>query len=120
MVIIYRKRRVNEKKKSTDYLFSLIFTLSLLSLGGFPPMLGFYPKVIVLSIVFNVVIILILILSSCINLYYYLRLVYKFNFNIKLESFNNNLNKSSLFIRLCFPLILILNKATIILTFKVN
>nr|YP_010550090.1 NADH dehydrogenase subunit 2 [Ornithodoros waterbergensis]AIZ58601.1 NADH dehydrogenase subunit 2 [Ornithodoros waterbergensis]AMX74164.1 NADH dehydrogenase subunit 2 [Ornithodoros waterbergensis]UYL27158.1 NADH dehydrogenase subunit 2 [Ornithodoros waterbergensis] len=57
---------------------SLFMVISLLTLGGLPPMLGFFMKWITLKIAINNMIILTLplITSSLINLYFYTRLLY--------------------------------------------
>nr|YP_010554620.1 NADH dehydrogenase subunit 2 [Hydromanicus huapingensis]UYO79240.1 NADH dehydrogenase subunit 2 [Hydromanicus huapingensis] len=58
--------------------FNLIILLNFLSLGGLPPFLGFITKWII-SITYikiNSFIILLLMMSSLINLYYYIQLIY--------------------------------------------
>nr|YP_009440922.1 NADH dehydrogenase subunit 2 [Hydromanicus wulaianus]AHC32052.1 NADH dehydrogenase subunit 2 [Hydromanicus wulaianus] len=83
----------------TNKWFILIILLNLLSLGGLPPFLGFITKWII-SISFikiNSFIIIILMMSSLINLYYYIQLMYPIfllnKFEIKwFQFFNKNLN----------------------------
>lgn len=56
-----------------------IFFLLFFSLGGLPPLMGFYPKIIVLSCLAEdrfFVLSFILILGSVLNLYYYLKLIF--------------------------------------------
>nr|AIW06227.1 NADH dehydrogenase subunit 2 [Opiliones sp. MT-2014] len=51
----------------------------LLSLGGMPPLVGFFPKMMVISFMVNnamLVLPLLLVMSSLVNLYFYLRLTY--------------------------------------------
>nr|YP_010535493.1 NADH dehydrogenase subunit 2 [Alectorobius cerradoensis]UYB78236.1 NADH dehydrogenase subunit 2 [Alectorobius cerradoensis]UYB78249.1 NADH dehydrogenase subunit 2 [Alectorobius cerradoensis] len=64
--------------KKTNLNSSLLLILMLLSLGGMPPTLGFVMKWMTLKIVMNYMMILTipLILSSIINLFFYLRLAY--------------------------------------------
>lgn len=64
---------------------SIIFSLTLLSLGGLPPLTGFIPKWITIIILSgtNWVLIIFLLLGRLINLYFYLNLT----FNILLSSF---------------------------------
>lgn len=50
--------------------FYIIFRL--LSLGGIPPILGFFPKWLIFSLIGNSILIFILILGSLINLFFYL------------------------------------------------
>lgn len=58
---------------------SFFFLFLLLRLGGLPPLLGFYPKILVLSGLVSakfVVLAFFLILGSVLNLFYYLKLVF--------------------------------------------
>nr|YP_002364601.1 NADH dehydrogenase subunit 2 [Pedetontus silvestrii]ACC60215.1 NADH dehydrogenase subunit 2 [Pedetontus silvestrii] len=60
-------------------LNKLTFSLNLMSLGGLPPFLGFFPKWIVLQNFLekgNILIIFIMIMSTLITLFYYLRVTY--------------------------------------------
>lgn len=61
---------------------SLFFFFNILSIGGLPPFLGFYPKILILLLLNNNIIILFIIIFTLITLFYYLRLLY-FNFLIK-------------------------------------
>lgn len=57
---------------------SIIFSLTILSLGGLPPLTGFIPKwltIIILSTT-NWILVLVLLLGSLINLYFYLNLTF--------------------------------------------
>jgi len=71
----------------------ICFILNLLSLGGFPPLIGFFPKWYILSSIrTNLIISFILILSSVINLYFYLHMVFSIfliNKNSWILSFKN-------------------------------
>lgn len=79
----------------------LFITLPLLSLGGLPPFLGFFPKWIVIELlIFSKLywLIFILINFSLITLYFYIRICYsafilnfnKINFNTRFFFFNEN------------------------------
>lgn len=63
---------INKTKKINLYLI-------ILSLGGMPPLLGFFPKIIVISGVLltsRILLPLALVASSIVNLYFYLRMTY--------------------------------------------
>lgn len=117
LTIIYRINFFNIKKINEIYLlnnlknkFSLIFIfINLLSLGGLPPFLGFFPKIIIIFKLNNNFLILFLILFTLIALFFYFRIIYsififnsiklnillniknnkKFNKNIIIAIFNN-------------------------------
>nr|YP_010554633.1 NADH dehydrogenase subunit 2 [Ceratopsyche cerva]UYO79266.1 NADH dehydrogenase subunit 2 [Ceratopsyche cerva] len=65
--------------KTNKFLMMIIF-LNLLSLGGLPPFMGFISKWIISIYMIQTynVIVLIMILSSLINLFYYIQLMYPF------------------------------------------
>nr|YP_009050075.1 NADH dehydrogenase subunit 2 [Charybdis feriata]AGW99049.1 NADH dehydrogenase subunit 2 [Charybdis feriata] len=66
---------LNQNNKST--IFTLLIPMNLLSLGGLPPFLGFVPKWIMIQLFSSkmmIFILLILLFSSLITLYFYLRL----------------------------------------------
>ena len=66
---------LNQNKKNT--IFNFLIPINLLSLGGLPPFLGFVPKWIIIQLFSSKLIIftlLILLFSSLITLYFYLRL----------------------------------------------
>nr|YP_010953247.1 NADH dehydrogenase subunit 2 [Aoteapsyche colonica]WMQ76506.1 NADH dehydrogenase subunit 2 [Aoteapsyche colonica] len=77
--------------KTNKHLIFIIF-LNLLSLGGLPPFLGFITKWIITLYMVQTLnsIILIMILSSLINLYYYIQLMYPF---MTLQKFENKWSK---------------------------
>ena len=65
--------------KNIPFILILTFIVLLLSLGGLPPLLGFVPKLMVITNLIGVIsigLIFILILGSLINLYYYLLIVF--------------------------------------------
>ena len=74
---------------------SIIFSLTLLSLGGLPPLTGFIPKwmtIIILSDI-NWVLIILILLGRLINLYFYLNLVFNIlTSSIILNSHDNSNN----------------------------
>nr|YP_010248694.1 NADH dehydrogenase subunit 2 [Hydropsyche fryeri]QTT57952.1 NADH dehydrogenase subunit 2 [Hydropsyche fryeri] len=86
--------------KSNKLIILMIF-LNLLSLGGMPPFIGFITKwIISFFMIMNWnIIVLLMIMSSLINLYYYMQLIYPFITMIKLENkwlIKNKMNKLTL------------------------
>lgn len=77
----------------TGITLPAIFALLILSLGGLPPLTGFFPKIVIIHWLATSrhVMVLLMLIGSCINLYYYL--------NIRISviiSINNwNLNNQS-------------------------
>ena len=103
-------------------LFSKIIILfSILSLGGLPPFLGFTAKLRAILTSFNLVpisLILILIFSSLISLFYYLKLTYnilirnsmEININFEQSNFSINLMTSFTILgNLLIPLLVLLS-----------
>jgi len=81
------------------------FYLSLVSLGGLPPFLGFRAKISALCLIIyntNLILIFIIIISSLVSLFYYIQLIYNLIMNSTeknkiLSNINNNLNNKILF-----------------------
>lgn len=73
--------RVNKLKLSPSFIISL---LAILSIAGLPPLIGFFPKIIILINLISVsnTIIILLLLGSALNLFYYL------NFSFSIIIFN--------------------------------
>jgi len=71
--IIYYKNRL---------FYKLTFSINILSLGGMPPFLGFLGKFILITFLiknsFNIIIMLILITTSILGLFFYIKIVYSF------------------------------------------
>nr|QLY89776.1 NADH dehydrogenase subunit 2 [Hydropsyche pellucidula] len=94
--------------KSQKYIMFMIF-MNFLSLGGLPPFLGFITKWIISMYMLQSMnmIVLIMILSSLVNLYYYIQLMYpfimiqkfeiKWSLKMKLNSFKLTFSYISLF-----------------------
>ena len=84
IILIFRFYNLKTANPTTFFTYNssyqqLIISLSLLRLGGLPPFLGFFPKLFVLYNLLQssfVLLSFILILSSTINLYYYLKIVF--------------------------------------------
>lgn len=80
-----------------NFFIKFVIIIPLLSLGGLPPFLGFFPKWIIIELIISfkyIVLIFFIVLFSLITLYFYLRLSYSsllINFN-KLNSNNFNLS----------------------------
>lgn len=82
LFIIFNKLNIKTTKNirsisSLNPLFLIIISILLISLGGLPPLTGFFPKLITLFILAesNIIIFLVLIIGSLINLYFYLNIV---------------------------------------------
>lgn len=54
---------------------NIIIFLNLISLGGLPPFLGFFPKLIIIKLINNSIIIILIIFFTLISLFYYLRII---------------------------------------------
>lgn len=83
IVILAKQFNLNKLSQLISSKFSLgaqtLFFLNLLSLGGLPPFLGFLPKWLVLSqlvVRSQFFLTLIIVLTSLLTLYYYLRITY--------------------------------------------
>lgn len=80
------------------------FIIHFMSLGGIPPFIGFFIKIIVIFILIKLktFIIIILIISSLINLFFYFKILTPiFFFNIKtLKNIKVNFNNKTLFINI--------------------
>nr|UZN44215.1 NADH dehydrogenase subunit 2 [Acharax sp. NY-2022] len=79
----------NQMRQLSTVVFSsninkLLFSILILSLGGFPPLLGFVGKWLVMTELFVVepVVLFFLIMGSLISLFYYLFLFYNFFFSV--------------------------------------
>lgn len=66
---------IKSSKKSFHTSIYFILALLLLSLSGIPPLTGFVPKVIVIIRLKSIVVVIVLIIGSLINLYYYLNFI---------------------------------------------
>ena len=69
-------RRFTHFSSSFFFFFSSLGLL--ISLGGIPPFTGFYPKWLVISSLNSLSLLVILLLGSLINLYYYLNVCFSF------------------------------------------
>jgi len=70
------------------------FYLSLISLGGLPPLLGFAAKITAISLIIhkiNILLILAIVIGSLISLFYYIQLVYNLIINnaVSIKLINN-------------------------------
>lgn len=83
----------NDLKSIIDHQTIILFSISIISLAGIPPLLGFFPKWIAILNSPNINILLsLLILSSLVNIYIYIKLIFplvltKNNFNKKIKNF---------------------------------
>jgi len=98
-----------------NFFLKLIIFFNLLSIGGLPPFLGFFPKILVINKLIDLklfVLIFFIILFILIVLFYYLRIIYFSlilnSLNLKNYFFKNNLNNFILYFRLFNNFILII------------
>jgi NADH-ubiquinone oxidoreductase chain 2 len=103
---------------SNNQLIKLIIFIPLLSLGGLPPFIGFFPKWIIIEILISIKIFILLnfiLFLTLITLYFYLRISYsallfnhvEINWTIKINIFKNNKSTLILGFLSTFSLILI-------------
>lgn len=79
---IYNRRNINSIN-FVNYPIYILFSISILflSLGGFPPFIGFYPKLGVIYYILNNTLFFdasLLVLGSLINIFFYLGIIFKF------------------------------------------
>nr|UYB77976.1 NADH dehydrogenase subunit 2 [Argas sp. San Antonio ARK-2022a] len=69
---------INQINSSTMSFFQILFILTVLSLGGLPPFIGFFLKLLSIKLILysSPLLLLFLIPSSLLNLFFYLRLMY--------------------------------------------
>nr|WEI30815.1 NADH dehydrogenase subunit 2 [Rhipicephalus turanicus] len=85
--------------------------MSMMSLAGMPPFLGFFMKIVAILylIKMNLIFMIILIISSLINLFFYLRILTPFFFtNLKFLSWNLQMMKSNILIKINMIILIIL------------
>nr|YP_010983062.1 NADH dehydrogenase subunit 2 [Rhipicephalus pumilio]WOH23046.1 NADH dehydrogenase subunit 2 [Rhipicephalus pumilio] len=85
--------------------------MSMMSLAGMPPFLGFFMKIMAIFLLMkmNLVLMFILILSSLVNLFFYLRILTPLFFiNMKSLTWNIHITKSNFFIKINLMLLVIM------------
>jgi len=94
LFIFFNKTNINKiidlwDKQKYSILWNISIIITLLSLGGLPPLTGFMPKLLFISILLNysTTIILILIIGSLINLFFYINI--RINILIRYQENNN-------------------------------
>lgn len=107
LVLSLNKNWIITQINSISWHLKFSIILNLLSIGGIPPLTGFFPKIIILIelVDFNHILVLILLLSSSLNIYLYIRIA-----NIYLIIHYNTItqwsyNKTSLILSLIWPII---------------
>nr|YP_010308876.1 NADH dehydrogenase subunit 2 [Rhipicephalus camicasi]UMB51147.1 NADH dehydrogenase subunit 2 [Rhipicephalus camicasi] len=88
-----------------------IMIMSMMSLAGMPPFLGFFMKIMAISylIKMNLIFIIVLIISSLINLFFYLRILTPFFFiNLKFLTWNFQMMKMNALIKINMTFLVIL------------
>lgn len=101
---------------SRNFLFYISLIVCLISLGGVPPFLGFFPKWMVLSYLNFLSVPLIIILGSLINLFYYLSICFSIyvsskNYSLgvgRLDSLGGVVSVGLILGNLGFPLLMFL------------
>nr|YP_010610604.1 NADH dehydrogenase subunit 2 [Thereuopoda clunifera]WAP91268.1 NADH dehydrogenase subunit 2 [Thereuopoda clunifera] len=106
----FKIMHINQIQNTNNTFTNFFIMLNLMSLGGLPPFLGFLPKWLTLNYLMNdnqFFLALILVFSTLITLYVYIRLMYPSLsiFTASNSWFNNKLN-SSLVLILSFPSLL--------------
>nr|YP_010876291.1 NADH dehydrogenase subunit 2 [Bruchus pisorum]WHE17342.1 NADH dehydrogenase subunit 2 [Bruchus pisorum] len=92
---------------NSNKLFEFLFAMNFLSLGGLPPFLGFFPKWLVVNNLINnqfYSLALILIVSTLITLYFYVRMTFSAFLLTKIEM-NFKINLTNKFWMICFNFI---------------
>nr|YP_009935557.1 NADH dehydrogenase subunit 2 [Omosita colon]QNS37162.1 NADH dehydrogenase subunit 2 [Omosita colon]QVG61286.1 NADH dehydrogenase subunit 2 [Omosita colon] len=91
MNIFYLKQLINTM--NYNKLLKMLFSLNFLSLGGLPPFLGFLPKWLTINYLINnnlYILSTILIISTLVTLYFYLRITFNSLMMYSSENLNHN------------------------------
>nr|WPS93625.1 NADH dehydrogenase subunit 2 [Rhipicephalus haemaphysaloides] len=100
---------LTSKKMTLKMKNSMI--MSMMSLAGMPPFLGFFMKIMAIFFLMkmNLILMFILIASSLINLFFYLRILTPFFFlNLKILKWNTLFMKSNILIKINITLLIII------------
>uniref|UniRef100_UPI0030FEB195 NADH dehydrogenase subunit 2 n=1 Tax=Amblyomma papuanum TaxID=3065601 RepID=UPI0030FEB195 len=112
--LIKKSTNLAEISKSFNMNENITMFMTMMSLGGIPPFLGFFMKLIAIIIIleYSKMVMLILIMSSLINIFFYMRIIY-LSFFLKMIFLKNFKTKNwmkSLFINInTFMLLLLMN-----------
>lgn len=117
-MIIFNLKYLNQlyNLNLKNKFIKLFIFINFLSLGGLPPFLGFYPKLLIILKTNNFILIIIIIIFTIISLFIYLRIIFSFlilnsikinKFKVKLKSKKNS-NLIKLIILNNFLLIILL------------
>lgn len=85
-----------------NYKINFILITNILSIGGLPPFIGFFPKIIIIINIIKskiLLLIIIILITNLINLYYYIRIIYStliLNFTKNKSIIESFYNKNSL------------------------
>nr|YP_010620293.1 NADH dehydrogenase subunit 2 [Thereuonema tuberculata]WAX37243.1 NADH dehydrogenase subunit 2 [Thereuonema tuberculata] len=107
MFNLFKTMHINQIQNTNNTFMNFLIMLNLMSLGGLPPFLGFMPKWITLNYLMNnnqLFLALILVFSTLITLYVYIRLMYpSLSIFTSTNSWYSNKMNSSMLMILSFP-----------------
>lgn len=107
VILIFNKFNLNFINQIYIIKFNKIVIIflffNILSIGGLPPFLGFFPKILIIIRLKNYLLIFLIIICTLITLYFYLRLIYSLLLiNFKSINYLNKKIKLNLLIKLSF------------------
>lgn len=115
IIRIFNKYKINffsdfiKKKIKLEIKIKIIILI--ISLGGIPPFLGFFIKIVSIYLLINLKLIFIfmLILSSLLNLFFYIRIIIPFFFiNLKFFTWNNIFINKNIYININLIILIVL------------
>nr|YP_008999723.1 NADH dehydrogenase subunit 2 [Rhipicephalus australis]AGH19662.1 NADH dehydrogenase subunit 2 [Rhipicephalus australis] len=115
IIKIFNKYKINffsdfmKKKMKLEIKIKMIMLM--MSLGGMPPFLGFFMKIVSIYLLMNLQLIFIfmLILSSLLNLFFYMRMIIPFFFiNLKFFTWNNIFMNKNIYMNMNLIILIIL------------
>nr|YP_008999526.1 NADH dehydrogenase subunit 2 [Rhipicephalus microplus]AGH19732.1 NADH dehydrogenase subunit 2 [Rhipicephalus microplus]AKC05528.1 NADH dehydrogenase subunit 2 [Rhipicephalus microplus]QLD97310.1 NADH dehydrogenase subunit 2 [Rhipicephalus microplus]QNN85482.1 NADH dehydrogenase subunit 2 [Rhipicephalus microplus]QNN85495.1 NADH dehydrogenase subunit 2 [Rhipicephalus microplus] len=115
IISIFNKYKINffsdfmKKKMKLEIKIKMIMLM--MSLGGMPPFLGFFMKIVSIYLLMNLKLIFIfmLILSSLLNLFFYMRMIIPFFFiNLKFFTWNNIFMNKNIYMNMNLIILIVL------------
>nr|ALO70531.1 NADH deshydrogenase subunit 2 [Espanoliella jeanneli] len=105
LVLFFKKFNINYINHLISYsnnsYLKILFMMNLLSLGGLPPFLGFFPKWMIMQLLIKnnfYLLSFMMIMMTLIPLYFYMRLTFS-----SLTMINNNLNYKTIYLKNLYP-----------------